>query len=94
MEIQKNKLATLSSAQSTPYLAMPEDFEVGRADEFADSYVPAHGQCGRDEREYNQLLKQADAPTVNKSQFGEKRSRATEASDAGKPRGDGTGRDE
>lgn len=84
MKSQKNELATLSRQQQNPYTAMPEDFEVGRADEFAESYVPGHGQCGKDEKEYNQLLKEADAPTVNKSPFGEKRSRATEASDAGK----------
>ena len=93
MKDQKNELATLSPQQSNPYTAMPEDFEVTRADEFADSYVPGHGQCGRDEKEYGELLKQANAPTVNKSPFGEKPSRATEVSDAEKPKTNGMGRD-
>jgi len=85
MKTERNTLATLSRNQGNAYLAMPEDFEVGRADEFAASYVPGHGQCGANEKEYGELLKQADAPTVNKCSFGEKRSRATESSDAGKP---------
>jgi len=90
---EKDQLVEQSPAQRNPYLCDPNSFEVGRADEFADSYVPGHGQCGRDEKEYGELLKQANAPTVNKSPFGEKRSRATEASDAGKPKTDGMGRD-
>jgi hypothetical protein len=94
MKNQKNELATLSPQQSNPYTAMPEDFEVTRADEFADSYVPGHGQCGSNEKEYDELLKQANAPTVNKSSFGEKRSRATETSNAGPAHSDGFGRNE
>ncbi len=85
MKNQKNELATLSPQQQNPYTAVPEDFTVTPADEFAASYVPGHGQCGVNEKEYGELLKQANAPTVNKSPFGEKRSQATEASDAGKP---------
>jgi hypothetical protein len=90
MKEQHNQLATLSPQQSNPYTAMPEDFEVGRADEFANSYVPGHGQCGANEKEYDRLLKAADAPGVNKSSFGEKRSVATEPGDADQSH---TGRD-
>jgi hypothetical protein len=81
MKNQKNELATLSPQQQNPYSAVPEDFEVSRADEFSSAYVPGHGQCGASEKEYNQLLKAADAPTVNKSSFGEKRILPTEPGD-------------
>jgi hypothetical protein len=87
MKSQKNELATLSSQQSNPYTAKPEDFEVGRADEFAGGYVPGHGQCGSDEKEYDRLLKQTDKH--GKSKFGAPRLPATEASDAAKPSTDG-----
>ena len=84
---QKNELATLSPQQANAYTAKAEEFEVGRADEFADSYVPGHGQCGKDEKEYAQLLKEADAR--GKSRLGSKRNPATEASDAGASHGAG-----
>jgi len=90
---QKNELATLTPKQSNPYTAVPEDFQVGRADEFSDGYVPGHGQCGKDEKEYNELLKAADAPGINKSRFGEPRRRPVEASNAGRPHAP-SGRDE
>lgn len=94
MTEQKNSLATLSRNQANTYLAVPEDFEIGRADEFSTDYVPGHGQCGKNEKEYDRLLKAADAPTVNKSSFGEKRSRATEPGNASKPRTAGMGSDD
>ena len=87
MKNEKNELATLSPQQSNPYTAKPEEFEVGRADEFADSYVPGHGQCGKDEKEYDGLLKQADAH--GKSKLGAPRLPATETSGAGKSHTDG-----
>jgi hypothetical protein len=87
MKSEKNQLVPQTKQQANPYTAMPEDFPVTPADEFSSGYVPGHGQCGANEKEYDELLKQANAPTVNKSSFGEKRSRATEASDAGPAHG-------
>ena len=90
MKTEKDQLVRQSKQQSNPYTAQASDFEVGRADEFSNANVPGHGQCGANEKEYGQLLKAADAPGVNKSSFGAKRSPATEASDADQSH---TGRD-
>src|SRR5260370_3164476 len=91
MKSEKNRLVEQSPAQSNPYLCDPNSFEVGRADEFADSYVPGHGQCGANEKEYEELQKQADKR--GKSPLGSKRTPATEASDAKAPHTDGMSRE-
>jgi len=79
MKTDKNELATLSPQQSNPYTAMPEDFEIVRDDDKV-----FHGQRS------DKLQKQSDAVCKRRPS---KRSVATEASDAGKPR-TGMGNDE
>jgi hypothetical protein len=77
---QKNELATLSPKQSNPYTALPEDFVIVR------DGSAFHGQ------ESQKLQKTADAECHRTT--GQKRSTATETSDAGKPRTPGMSRDE
>lgn len=76
---QKNELATLSREQSNPYLALPEDFEILR-----DSDSVFHAQRS------DAIQKQSDAECNRKPN---KRSVATESSDAGRPKTP-SGRDE
>lgn len=56
MKSEKDKLIELTPSQQNPYLARPEQFEVGEPNAPANISVPGHGQCGENEREQSRLL--------------------------------------
>jgi len=79
MKSEKNQVVELSRAQSDPYLARAEDFQV------VEGGQPFHAQRGDNKREYAQLL--AESERLNsKSPFTGTPARATSVNDAGKPR--------
>ena len=59
---EKNTLVELTPEQSNPYLARPDHFEVTEAD------LPFHGQCGKNQREYQKLFKRGEIE-ANASNF-------------------------
>ena len=78
MKDEKDRLVEQSESQRNPFLARPEDFEVGKPG--ANTGMPGHGQHGDTVAEERALLASIPQPISGRGQL-----LPTEPDHAGKP---------
>jgi hypothetical protein len=82
MKDEHNAIVELSDAQSNPYLATGQDFEVTSGDEAPAT--PFHGQCGKSKSEYKRLVAQG-AKKANASSYADSPEQHPNVNDATVP---------